>query len=322
MRLIPTDKKSAPLKRADFGCLRRYHVLNLTRGCLHSCVYCYARGYASAPEKDTVHVYRNVPSALRRDLDNPNRRRRIPVVAFNTASDCFQPHPDILEIALESMRILLSRGVVVSFLTKGHIPASFFRLFADYPGQVRARMGLVSPFEEFRQRFEPGTAPVPERLEAIRELSRIGASVSVRVDPVIPFVSDDADTVAHLMHLLSEHGIAEISLSYLQLRPGVLERLREELPETQFQLLSGCFRSGEWHRPDGSAWSKLVPLSLRRKGHERFLDEARRRGMGVAICACKNPDLPGDLCDANPEEAPTRRKTTRSPKRKLSLFDC
>jgi DNA repair photolyase len=302
--------------------LRRHQVLNLTRGCLHSCVYCYARGYASAPEKDTVYFYRNVPSALRRDLDNPNRRRRIPVVAFNTASDCFQPHPDILEIAYESMRILLSRDVTVSFLTKGSIPESFFRLFAEYPGQVRARMGLVSPFEEFRRRFEPGTAPIPERLEAIRELQRAGASVSVRVDPVIPFISDDADTVSHLMHLLSEHGVTDISLSYFQLRPGVLERLRTELPETQFQLLSGCFRGGEWHRSDGNVSSKLVPISLRRKGHERFLEEARRRGMSVAICACKNPDLPGDLCDARPEETPTRRTKTRPSKKKLSLFDC
>ena len=322
MHVLPADKRTGPLKRADFGCLRRHQVLNLTRGCLHSCVYCYARGYASAPDKDTVYYYRNVPEALERDLDNPKRRREIPVVAFNTASDCFQPHPDILEITFESMRILLSRGVVLSFLTKGSIPASFFRLFAEYPGQVRARMGLVSPFEGFRRRFEPGTAPIPERLEAIRELRRTGASVSVRVDPVIPFVSDDADTVSHLMHLLRQHGVTDVSLSYLQLRPGVLECLREELPETQFQLLSGCFRSGEWHRPDGNAWSKLVPLSLRRKGHERFLEQARCRDMSVAICACKNPDLHGDLCDVNPEETRTHQTKTRSPKKKLSLFDC
>lgn len=322
MRVLPADKRTGPLKRADFGCLRRHQVLNLSRGCLHSCIYCYARGYASAPDKGTVYCYRNVPEALQRDLDNPKRRREIPVVAFNTASDCFQPHPDILETAYSSMEILLRRGVTISFLTKGRIPASFIRLFAEYPGQVRARIGLVSPFEDYRQRFEPGTAPIPERLEAIRELQRAGASVSVRVDPVIPFSSDDADTVSHLMHVLSEHGVSAISLSYLQLRPGVLERLHEELPATQFQLLSGCFRSGEWHRPDGNAWSKLVPLSLRRKGHERFLEQARRRGMSVAICACKNPDLPGDLCDANPGKTQVRRTKTRSPKRKLSLFDC
>jgi DNA repair photolyase len=322
MRVLPADKKSAPLKRADFGCLRGHEALNLTRGCLHSCVYCYARGYRNAPEKDTVYFYRNLPSDLRRDLDNPRRRRKIPVVAFNTASDCFQPHPDILEITYNSMEILLQRGVSISFLTKGRIPASFMRLFAENPGLVRARMGMVSPFEDYRRRFEPGTASIPERLEAIRELQRAGVSVSVRVDPVIPFCSDDAETVSHLMHVLSKHGVTDISLSYLQLRPGVLERLREELPKTQFHLLSGCFRSGEWHRPDGTAWSKLVPLSLRRKGHERFLEQARRREMNVAICACKNPDLPGDLCDANPDKTQTRRTKTRPPKKKLSLFDC
>ena len=322
MRVLPANKKSAPLKRADFGCLRRYQVLNLTRGCLHSCVYCYARGYRNAPEKDTVYFYRNLPSALRRDLDNPRRRRKIPAVAFNTASDCFQPHPDILEIAHESMRILLSRGVTISFLTKGRIPASFIRLFAEYPELVRARMGMVSPFEDFRRRFEPGAAPIEERLEAIRELKQADVSLSVRVDPVIPFVSDDEETFSRLLQLLSEQGVAQASLSYLQLRPGVLERLREELPGTQFQLLSGCFRSGEWARPDGTTWSRLVPASLRRKGHERFREQARLHGMEVAICACKNPDLPGQLCDADPQKAQTRRGITRSSQKRLSLFDC
>ena len=244
------------------------------------------------------------------------------MVAFNTASDCFQPHPDILEITYHSMEILLQRGVSISFLTKGRIPASFMRLFAENPGLVRARMGMVSPFEDYRRRFEPGTASIPERLEAIRELQRAGVSVSVRVDPVIPFCSDDAETVSHLMHVLSKHGITDISLSYLQLRPGVLERLREELPKTQFHLLSGCFRSGEWHRPDGTAWSKLVPLSLRRKGHERFLEQARRRGISVAVCACKNPDLAGDLCDASPEDTSPRAPNKRSANKQLSLFDC
>jgi DNA repair photolyase len=321
MRVLPADQKSAPLKRADFGCLRGHEALNLTRGCLHSCVYCYARGYRNAPEKDTVYFYRNLPSDLRRDLDNPRRRRKIPVVAFNTASDCFQPHPDILEIAHECMRILLSRGVIISFLTKGRIPASFIRLLAQYPGQVRARMGMVSPFEDFRRRFEPGAAPIEERLEAIRELKSAGIPVSVRVDPVIPFVSDDEETISQLLRLLSQHNVAQVSLSYLQLRPGVLERLREELPGTQFQLLSGCFRSGEWTRPDGTTWSKLVPVSLRRQGHERFLVQARRRGMELAICACKNPDLPGDLCDADPGQTPPDLRTRPAQKR-LSLFDC
>jgi len=322
MSVVPTDKRTGPLKRADFGCLRRHQVLNLSRGCLHSCIYCYARGYANAPQKGTIYYYRNLPSALKRDLDNPKRRRHIPVVAFNTASDCFQPHQDILEITYESMEILLRRGVTISFLTKGRIPASFIRLFAEHPGQVRARMGMVSPSEDYRRNFEPGAAPIEKRLLAIRDLQSAGASVSVRVDPIIPFYTDDTETVSRLFQTLSEYDVGQVSLSYLQLRPGVLERLGEELTGPQYQVLSGCFRGGEWAQPEGKTWSRLVPLSLRQKGYEHFREQAGRHGMNVAVCACKNPDMPADICDAEPgKDSRSPGTLSRGQGKRLSFFD-
>ncbi len=321
MRAIPTDKKSAPLKRADFGCLRNHQVLNLSRGCLHSCIYCYARGYSGAPQKGTVYYYRNLPSALARDLDNPARRRSIPAVSFNTASDCFQPHPEILELAYSCMRLLLRRGVVVSFLSKGRIPASFISLFSRYPGQVRARIGMVSPFEQYRRRFEPGAASVEQRLLAIRELQQAGARVSVRVDPMLPFITDNRDTVRELMQNLSRQGVSRISLSYLQQRPGIMEQLRRELSGMDFQLLYSCFRAGEWSKTEGAARSKLVPHSLRQKGYSLLTEEASRHGIQTAICACKNPDMPAHICDADPGEPP-RAPRNRLRKKRMSLFDC
>jgi len=125
MRLTEISRKSRVLKKVQFGCLQDSFSVNITRGCSLGCVYCYARGYPDAPEKDQVQLYSDLPEKIALELDNPRRRIQVRHVSFNTATDCFQEHPRILEIAYQTMETLLLRGVSFSFLTKGYIPERF-----------------------------------------------------------------------------------------------------------------------------------------------------------------------------------------------------
>ena len=88
VRAIKEKRKSSFLKTATFGCLKDTPSINLARGCIHSCVYYYARNFSDAPPPDEVHLlYENLPEVLERELD---RKRKSPSwVSFNTASDPF-----------------------------------------------------------------------------------------------------------------------------------------------------------------------------------------------------------------------------------------
>ena len=88
VRIIKEKRKSSLLKTPAFGCLKDTPSINLTRGCIHSCVYCYARGFSDAPPPGEVHLlYENLPEVLERELD---RKRKLPSwVSFSTASDPF-----------------------------------------------------------------------------------------------------------------------------------------------------------------------------------------------------------------------------------------
>lgn len=321
MSLIAIDRKSKALNRAEFGCLRGAYTLNVTRGCEFGCVYCYARGYPEAPAAGMVHLYRNLPEKLVAELDNPRRRAPVRRVIFNTASDSFQHHPDILDVTYRAMSVLLERGIGISFLTKGAIPPRFIKLFRHHASKVSAIIGIVSTDPRFRDAFEPHAATAAERLHNIEHLSSAGVAVEVRIDPIIPFWSDDPRGIRILFTALAERGVKRVALSYLHLRPAIFEQLQHELPPREFGLLRTCFETRPWSTVGASTRSKLVPTALRRKGYRRFIDAAGEFGITPLICACKNPDLPGELC-TRLVQADTHTDEAGRQGQQLSLFHC
>jgi DNA repair photolyase len=318
MEFIEIERKSRVLTKAQFGCLKDAYTFNITRGCEFNCVYCYARGYPGAPFSGQVHLYGNLPDKLAGELDSPRRRSVVDWVVFNTASDSFQTHPAVLDITYRTMKVLLERGIGFSFLTKGWIPDRFIKLFSSHPEMVTARIGLVSLSPRYRDLFEPNTATPTERLQNIERLIKAGMGVDVRIDPIIPFYTDDEDAIRRLYQALAERGVRRVSISYLHLRPAILDQLQRELPAKEFNLLRSCFESQSWKVVGSSTQSKLIPLLLREKGYRRFIALSKGYGIKPYICACKNPDMPAHQCST----AVRRKQAQRKEIGQLSLFAC
>jgi DNA repair photolyase len=154
-KIIPGLRKGKVLAPAQFGCLKGIPTLNITNGCLFQCTYCYARGYRQAPQKGEVHLYVNLPNLLKKEFLS---KKIVPRwVILNTSSDCFQYHPDILNVTYEVIQILLNWGIGISFLTKGSIPHRFFGLFRQSPDKVLSQIGIVSLSGRYWKEYEPGT---------------------------------------------------------------------------------------------------------------------------------------------------------------------
>jgi len=146
-------------------------------------------------------------------------------------------------------------------------------------------------------------------------------TIGVRIDPIIPFYTDDTDSIRRLCEALAERKIETVSLSYLHLRPAILAQLKHELPPTAFMVLGSCFAGKAWSVVGSSTRSKLVPQSLRRKGYRRFQCLAAGYGITTLICACKNPDIPGQICVRRTRiDAPDR--TCKNRVKQFTLFSC
>lgn len=322
IHVIPKERRGKILTKANFGCLRGLYTVNVTNGCGLACTYCYARGYSQAPPKGEVELYVNLPLRIKQELTNPRRRENPDLVVFNTASDCFQPHPAVLDVTYLSMKTLLENGVTLSFLSKGEIPVRFLHLFRLWSGRVIAQIGLVSLSEGYWRQFEPGAASPEVRLENIRSLAGMGIIPEVRMDPVIPFLTDSDDEIERLIRVIKKLGVKRISLSYLHLRPRIAKQLEEELPPLFRKIIHSCFQNQPWVEVGTSTKTKLIPKPLRERGYARIREIARAYGIDSTICSCKNPDLRGGICA--PQRLMKRRPLENEGKTdgQLTLFPC
>jgi DNA repair photolyase len=194
-------------------------------------------------------------------------------------------------------------------------------LFAEHPGLVIARIGLVSTSPRYRNVFEPFAASGDERLKNIDRLKAAGVDVKVRIDPIIPFYTDDESSIERLYESLAARDVRKVTLSYLHLRPAILHQLERELPIREFQVLRSCFETQPWTVVGASTRSKLVPARLRQRGYERFSDLAKAFGLRTLICSCKNPDMPAQRCSTGTSARKLIRNVPEKPGQ-LSLFPC
>ena len=123
--VILAQRKSAVLAPSSLACLADVATINLTLGCAHSCLYCYARGYSTYPGDGRVVLYNNTLEKLRQELSR--KRKRPHAIYFSPSCDLFQPVPQVLELGYQVLGYLLQEGIGVSFLSKGVIPACAFR---------------------------------------------------------------------------------------------------------------------------------------------------------------------------------------------------
>lgn len=289
-------RKSAILSPSALACLSRVPTINLTMGCVHSCLYCYTRGYRAYPGEGKVDVYENTPERLQAELQR--RKRKPDSVYFSPASDLFQPVFPVLDLAYEVIRSLLECGIGVAFLSKGTIPEKHMSLLRAHAGLVRAQIGLITLDSELLRTFEPNAAPAAVRVEQMKRLADSGIKTQLRIDPILPAVTDDEQTFEELCRTTAECGVSQIAASLLFLRPAPLRRLGTAAKSSP--VVARCLARFETsqrlaiHAEDSSVTA--LPAIERETTFQRLEQCATRHGLTVRRCSCKNPDIAKGTC--------------------------
>ena len=290
------ERRGAVLTPSGLACLAGVPTVNISNGCAHGCAYCYGRGYSQYPGEGTVLVYRDTAARVAAEL---KQKRRKPVAAYFCPScDAFQSLDAVLEQSYRSMAAILEAGVGVEFVTKGAVPDRFLDLFSRHPGRVSGQVGITTLDEALCRTLEPGAAPVAERLRSISRLKEAGASVSVRVDPLIHGVTDGDGDVAALMAACRERGVTDMAASYLFLRPAITSSLKRHVADRVLveRILAPYAEGVRFALRGGAGGGLALPEAIRRAGFERLKQLAAGHGLQVHICGCKNPDVARGRC--------------------------
>ncbi|MHB9130882.1 MAG: SPL family radical SAM protein [Armatimonadota bacterium] len=294
--VIPTQRKSAVLAPSSLACLADVATINLTLGCAHACLYCYARGYSTYPGDGQVMLYANTFEKLRQELSR--KRKRPHAVYFSPSCDLFQPVPHVLELGYQVLEYLLQEGIGVAFLTKGVIPPEHFDLLGRHASYVRAQIGVTTLDADIAACFEPYAAHPAVRVAQIKQLIAAGIETHARLDPILPGVTDDESTLETLFAELARHGVKQSAASVLFLRPAIMHILKRELQDTRYldvllQQFSQCGRLGI-HAERSTVTA--LPQTKREEVYTKVRSIAERYDITVRICACKNPDIATGSC--------------------------
>ncbi len=287
-----TERKSAILTPSSLSCLSNIPTVNLTLGCAHSCLYCYARGYSVYPGDNKVSLYVNILEKLEKEL---SLKRKLPqAVYFSPSSDLFQPLENVLELSHRVLNLLLAKDIGVAFLTKGKIPEKTLGLLREHAHIVRVQIGTITADDSVRRIFEPNAASVSVRLKQIEALVNAGIQVEARIIPIIPGITDTEVSMNSLLETLANTGIKKAAISTLFLRPMIARNLQKYINDSSItKRIMSHYLSGRM--PVLSPHSSIVPLppSTRNEIYENVKRIAGIYGIEISVCGCMNPDIGG-----------------------------
>jgi len=301
VEVVRRRRRSAVLTPSRIPCLSDVCTINITQGCSLGCGYCYIRGYSHYPGPDKVILYEDTAEVLASEL---RRRRRKPQrVYFSPSSDAFQDMPEVQEVSLRTMSILLGAGVEVSFLTKGFVTERFCGLFESAPSSVFAQVGITTLNPALSRALEPGAASPGLRLETMRRLGDMGVQTTARLDPLIPDVTDRRSNIEPLLASLCRAGVHFAAASYMFVRPQLARAIHKLLAEVS----GGRANTEHWSRQEFAgdcSGGQMLDVAARARRFTDLKAWGEEAGVCVASCRCKNPEEGGQGCAIAGRQSP------------------
>ena len=270
----PFDPWKGPL----CTCPRKY-TLNPYTGCSHCCIYCYITSYI--PNAFNCRPKENLLVKVRRDIRKIDRSI---VISMSNSSD---PYPSIekdLCLTRKVLRIFRDYDLRVLIITKSDLVVRDVDILSSMRSSVSFTITTMD--EEIASRLEP-FAPDPwKRVDAIEKLVKEGVKVSVRLDPIIPYLNDSEKNIEEVISAVEDAGALHIVTSTFKPKFDSWKRFEKVFPEIANKLYNYYFKLG---RKVGS--SRYLPLSIRKELMEKVRKIAIKYGLSFATCREGFPKL-------------------------------
>ena len=162
------------------------YTINHVVGCSHGCLYpCYAM--LMAKRFGTVSDYKGwvKPKLVSNALDilereAPKLKHKIKFVQLCFTTDPFMyKYPEISEMSYKIIQLLNSYDIKCTALTKGLLPAKL----ANLSPKNEFGITLITINDKFRQKLEPGAAPMKQRIAHLKALHDKGLKTWVSIEP-------------------------------------------------------------------------------------------------------------------------------------------
>ena len=252
-------------------------------GCDHACVYCYASSYI--PKFFNCRSKKDLIPRLEREA----KKLRGELISIANSSD---PYPNLeakTGLTRKCLEILSRHDCKIQIVTKSNLVIRDIDLLKKIPSMVT--LTITTDDDNISKVIEPH-APLPsERLKAAESLIRERVPTSVRIDPIIPFVNDNPES---LIETLVSMGVKHITSSTYKIKPDNWRRFSVALPKTAEKLKPLYFEKGE-----RIGRYLYLPGGLRLKLMEKVAVLAEKHGVKFGTCREGLTYLSTATCDGS-----------------------
>jgi DNA repair photolyase len=258
-------------------------TFNPYTGCDHACVYCYASSYIPKffncrPKKDLI-------SRLKRDAAKLNGE----IISISNSSD---PYPTIEAgegLTRQCLEILSLSRCKVQIITKSTLVIRDVDLLRRTPSMVA--LTITTDEDNLSKILEPHAPPSSERLKTVKRLTEAGIPTIVRIDPIIPHVNDNPES---LVEKIASIGVKQITCSTYKVKMDNWQRINLALPEIAEKLKPLYFEKGE-----RIGRYLYLPRNLRLKLMENLAFLAKKYGLRFGVCREGFSHLNTAQCDGS-----------------------
>lgn len=188
--LVERKKASTALGRSKLPGID--YTLNPYIGCVHACIYCYARLYCDPRIGrnwgKVVVVKENIAEVLAREI----ARKKSGVVGLSTITDAYQNIEAREGITRRLLEILLENNFKVSIQTKSSLVLRDLDVICKKKELVDVGFTITTLDKKLAKLVEPMASSPSERVRALEEISAEGIRTWIFLGPIIPGISEDS----------------------------------------------------------------------------------------------------------------------------------
>jgi DNA repair photolyase len=183
------------------GILSPSNGMNISRGCIHGCIYCDARStcYHINHDFEDVEIKINAPQLLEEAI---KKKRKKCMIGTGAMSDPYIPIAENLTNIRLCLEIIEKYGFGLSIQTKSNLILRDLDILKriNHNAKCIVEITLTTFDEKLCKILEPHVATTKERVEVLEIMKENGIKTIVWMSPILPFINDTEENLYGLLH--------------------------------------------------------------------------------------------------------------------------
>lgn len=205
-------------------------VINPYVGCMHGCIYCYARfmkRFTNHPEPwgHFVDIKINAPDLIPENTDKYKGKS----ILMSSVTDPYHPVEIRYKLTRKILEKLIPLEPELNILTKSDLVLRDIDLLKQFK-KCLVTVSLSFLDENLQKQLEPLVSSPERRIKAVKQIFKSGIKTAIFISPIFPEITDWQRIINRTKDFVSEYWFENLN-PYFSVQPNIINFLKRNKPE-------------------------------------------------------------------------------------------